>query len=151
MYDRFREDNPMDDASFEKVSRSDKPLYGPRKLLLCGFPVAVQPKFGTVLNMAELNDLSLIWVDTDKAEIRISNLLALPDGAGKGVSSELPRGIIVAGITETELHRLMAVCRQTGMKHALWAVLTPTSETWTVQELLTELQAEREALAKGEA
>jgi hypothetical protein len=39
----------MNDAKFEKVSRSDKTLYGPRKLLLCGFADAAQPKFLTVL------------------------------------------------------------------------------------------------------
>ena len=28
----------MSDAGFEKVSPSDKPMYGPRKLMVCGFP-----------------------------------------------------------------------------------------------------------------
>ncbi len=35
----------MNEAKFEKVSQSDKPLYGPRKLLLCGFSQSVQPNF----------------------------------------------------------------------------------------------------------
>jgi hypothetical protein len=32
------------------------------------------------------------------------------------------------------------------MKQALWATLTPTSETWTIQSLLTELAAEHEMM-----
>jgi hypothetical protein len=32
------------------------------------------------------------------------------------------------------------------MQPALWAALTPTSETWPLKRLLTELQAERKAL-----
>jgi len=138
----------MDDASFEKVSRSAKPLYGPRKLLLCGFPADAQPKFGVVLKMADLTNLSAVWVGSAQADTRIADLLELPDGAGGGESSGLSRAIIVSGITENELHRMMAVSRKTGMKHTLWAVLTPTSETWTIQELLTELMAEREAMQK---
>ena len=73
---------------------------------------------------------------------------ALPPGAGRGESSTLPRAIIVAGITERQLQTLMAVCRKTGMKQALWATLTPTSETWLLKQLLAELTAERKALHK---
>jgi len=32
----------MTDGEFQKVSRTDKPLYGPRKLLLCGFAADAQ-------------------------------------------------------------------------------------------------------------
>ena len=141
----------MSDASFEKVSRSAKPLYGPRKQLLCGFPPAAHPKFGAVLKMAELTDRPAVWVGSAQADTSLADLLELPDGTGRGETSALPRAINVSGITESELHRVMAFCRKTGMAQTLWAVLTPTSETWTIQELLTELSAEREALAKGEA
>jgi len=41
----------MTDAKFEKVSRTDQPLYGPRKLLLCGFSQSVQPNFNTLLEL----------------------------------------------------------------------------------------------------
>jgi hypothetical protein len=75
-------------------------------------------------------------------------LAALPNGTGKGESSVLPRAIIVAGITERQLQTLMAVCRKTGMQQALWATLTPTSETWPLRDLLPELAAERKALQK---
>jgi len=32
------------------------------------------------------------------------------------------------------------------MKAPLWATLTPTSETWTIQSLLKELAAEHKAM-----
>jgi hypothetical protein len=35
------------------------------------------------------------------------------------------------------------------MMNALWATLTPTSESWTIQQLLTELAAERKAMGKS--
>jgi hypothetical protein len=55
---------------------------------------------------------------------------------------------VVAGLTENELMRLMTVCKKTGMANALWATLTPTSEQWTVIQLLTELAAERREMQK---
>lgn len=134
--------------TFEKVTASDKPMYGPRKLLLCGFPADAQPKFKTLLKMIGLSDLPEIWVATAQAGLRLTDLLDLSDGTGEGVSSLLSRAIIVSGITEKELHTLMNACRQTGMKAALWAAVTPTSETWTLEQLLTELEAERTAMKK---
>jgi len=134
--------------TFEKVIASDKSMYGPRKLLLCGFPADVQPKFKTLLEMIGLADLPGIWLALEQAELRLTDLLNLADGTGEGVSSLLPRAIIVSGITEKELHTLMNACRQTGMKAALWAAVTPTSETWTLEQLVTELEAERTAMKK---
>lgn len=138
----------MADATFEKVTISDNPLYGPEKLILCGFSAAVQPKFAAVLGMAGLQKIPLVWAQDNQLETSLSEIAALPSGAGRDESSTLPRAIIVAGITEQQLQTLMAVCRKTGMQQALWATLTPTSETWLLIDLLAELAAEREALRK---
>ena len=139
----------MTDATFEKVSHSNKAMYGPRKLLLSGFSAAAQGKFETVLEFAGLSKLETVWVLADHADMRVSELIALPDKSGWGHSSNLPRAVIVSGLTENELQRLMTVCRKTGMKQALWAALTPTSETWPLKDLLVELSAERQAMQKS--
>ncbi len=136
----------MTDATFEKVTLSDKPLYGPEKLIVCGFAADAQPKFDIVLDMAGLKQVPLVWALERQLDTRLSELTALPPGAGRGESSALPRAIVVAGITERQLQTLMAVCRKAGMKQALWATLTPTSETWQLKELLAELLAERKAM-----
>ena len=138
----------MTDAKFEKVTRSDKALYGPRKLLLCGFPSAAQSKFDTVLEFSGLSSVPKVWVSEDQAEVVLSELLELGDAAGAGVSSSLPRAIIVAGIAEKEMIGLMTTCKKAGMTQALWATLTPTSENWTIRQLLMELAAEREAMQR---
>ena len=138
----------MAHAKFEKVGQTDKPLYGPRKLLLCGFPSGAQPKFKAVLGMIGLTAVPKIWIDTETADRLIADLLKLDDETGAGVSSALPRAIIVCGLTENELMRLITVCKKTGMTNALWATLTPTSEQWTVNQLLAELAAERDAMQK---
>ncbi len=139
----------MTDGTFEKVQHSDSRMYGPPKLLLCGFSLQVQPAFIEVLKMAGLEDTAVVWANEDNQKETLLALLALPDGAGKGRGSTLPRAIIVSGITENQLHTLMTLCRKSGMPPSLWAALTPTSETWPLGQLLNELQAERKTLSKG--
>ena len=141
-------EDKMTDATFEKITASDKPLYGPEKLIVCGFSAGVQPKFEAVVSMAGLQQVPLVWALDTQADSLLSALAALPHGTGRGASSTLPRAIIVAGISERQLQTLMTVCRETGMKQALWATLTPTSETWLLRDLLRELAAERDALKR---
>lgn len=136
----------MEKSTFQKVNRSDKILYGPRRLLLCGFPPEAQKMFGTVLESVGLSDISKVWVDKKRAAVSISELLELPDGSGSGAASGLPQAVIVAGITEAQLISLMTACKKSGMQEIMWAVLTPVSEKWTVEQLLAELAREREAL-----
>jgi hypothetical protein len=135
-----------DQSTFEKVTRSEKLLYGPRKLLLCGFGPEARKKFNFVLGTSGLADVPKVWVATQQGACPLADLLDLPDGSGSEAASALPRAVIVAGITEAQLISLMTVCRKSGMQPALWAVLTPVSERWTVEQLLLELAREREAL-----
>lgn len=138
----------MTDASFERIGRSDTTLYGERKLLLCGFPPAAQSKFKTLLGMLGMDSLPLVWAGTNDGDTLVGELMARAADSGIGFDSQMPRAIIVAGIAEKELHFLMSGCRQAGMQQALWAALTPTSETWLLKNLLRELTAERAAMAR---
>ena len=132
---------------FEKIERSNQCLFGPRKLLLCGFPASSQAKFKSLLGMLDLKELPLIWAAQGDAEKLLCDLFSQADGSGEGRGSELPRAIIAAGIEQQELHLLMNGCRQAGMQSSLWAVLTPTSESWTLSQLLAALAAESQAMA----
>jgi hypothetical protein len=135
-------------STFEKVTRSEKILYGPRRLLLCGFGAEARKKFESLIGLVGLADVPRVWVTTEQGTTPLSNLLLLADGSGAEEASALPRAVIVAGITEAQLIGLMTACKKTGMQPALWAVLTPVSESWTVGQLLAELAREREAMQK---
>lgn len=136
----------MTDDGFQKVDQSDSLLYGPRKLLLCGFPAHAQSKFMTLLKMIGLSEMPVVWVTEDQADILVAELVQLEDGAGTGSSSDLPRAIVMSGISQMELHLLMSGCRKSGMQQPLWATLTPNSETWPIRDLLKELAAEHAAM-----
>ena len=136
----------MSDGKFEKVTQSAKALYGPRKLILCGFTAGMQANFLKILEYIGLQDLGVVWAAEDRADDEIRQIMELPAGTGADSDSGLPRAIVVAGISENDLHNLMNTCRASGMKQALWAVLTPASEKWPLRQLVAELEAERTAL-----
>ena len=139
----------MNDSSpFSPVSRTSQALYGPRKLLICGFTTEGQTFLDDVISASTIPDLPLIYACSADLEISLADILSQPENTGRGKASRMPAAIVMAGITENELHQLMASYRSTGLPNPLWATLTPTSEHWTLRQLLTELSAERKALAK---
>lgn len=135
--------------TFDKVTPSEKRIYGPRKLLLCGFTAGTQSKFEAVLRMTGIADVPKVWVAAEQQQHTLAELLELSDGSGAGESSTLPRAVIVSGITQAQLLGLMSMCKKSGMTQALWACLTPVSESWPLQQLLAELAREREAMQKS--
>jgi hypothetical protein len=135
-------------GSFEKIEKSDRCLHGPRKLLLAGFVADDQTRFKTLLQTLGFPDLALVWVGEEQSETLIGDLVQLPDGSGNGRSSSLLRAVIVGGISEKELGHLITGCRKAGLQQTLWATLTPTSVTWPLQQLLTELAAEHAAMSR---
>lgn len=137
-----------DPSTFEKVTSSQKPLFGTRKLLLCGFGAEAQKKFGSLLDMVGIADVPKVWATAEQGGALLADLMALPDESGAGMASSLPRAVIVGGITQAQLIGLMNVCKKSGMHSSLWACLTPVSETWSLAQLLAELAREREAMAR---
>jgi hypothetical protein len=135
-------------SSFSPVSETSQALYGPRKLLICGFTAEGQAFLDDVITASKITDLPLIYAITSDLEIFLADILAYPKNTGRGDASRMPAAIIMAGITEKELHQLMSSYRYAGLPNPLWATLTPTSENWTLRQLLKELAAEKEALAK---
>lgn len=134
-------------AEFTRIDKSEKKMYGPRGLLVCGYPEKEREGF---LNLAEkvLGDIPVVFgVNTG-----INDLLGelFKHGSKSGITepSDLPRAVIMSGLSQKELHSLMAAYREAGLVRQLWATLTPTSETWTLKALLIELLAEAEAMSK---
>jgi hypothetical protein len=137
-----------DTSAFSRVTRTSQALYGPRKLLICGFTPEGQTLLDDVVATSTIRDLPLAYAATSDLEISLADILSRPAHTGRGEASRMPAAIIMAGITENELHLLMSSYRNAGLPNPLWATLTPTSEAWTLRQLLTELSAEREALEK---
>ena len=115
-------------------------LYGPRGLLLCGF----SPKEQKIIIklISDFSHLPVIVATAQEQGKTLNQILNLPDGHGRGKPSRMPKAIIMSGITEIELCEVMSTYRKILPKQPLWATLTPTSEKWTLKQLLHELVAE---------
>lgn len=134
-------------STFSRVTRSNNGLYGPRGLLVCGFTGDGQVAMIDLVNQTEIDPLALVFATTMDLETSLGVLFDREPLAGHREPSRMPAALIVAGITEAELHRMMEDYRNAGLPWPLWATLTPTSETWTLRALLKELAAERAAMA----
>ena len=133
----------MSEGTFQKVGKSAKTLYGPRAALVCGFSSEEQKALMAFMAGIELTDLSVVFAAEADNETLLKDLVTRPDQSGKETDSGLARAIILSGITEEELHRMLSTYRKLELPRPLWATLTPHSESWPLSALLEELQKER--------
>lgn len=134
-------------SDFSKVTGSAKKLlYGQRGALVCGYGAAEQDMLLAMLERWNLSDVPVIFAGMDDAERPVGEVLREPAGHGRGTDSPLPRAMILSGVTEKELNTIMAAWKHLGLPPQNWAALTPTSEAWTVMDLLAELDMERIAM-----
>jgi hypothetical protein len=138
----------MEQGEFQKVGKSEERMYGPLKVLVCGYPVQAQVPFLSLLEAAGLKEVPVIFVTKEDLQSSLSTLLDRSHKAGFGMDSEMTRAVIMSGFTHNDLHRLLSVYRENQLPEQLWATLTPVSEEWPVADLLEELSKEATAMKK---
>lgn len=140
-----------DSDTFSRVTHSDSRLYGPRALLVCGFSDEGQSAIIDLIQASKIDSLAVIFATSNDLAARLGELFGREAMSGRNEPSRMPAAMIMAGITEAELHQLMGRYRTAGLPWPLWATLTSTSATWSLRALLKELAAERAALAARSA
>ncbi|NCC26155.1 MAG: DUF3783 domain-containing protein [Deltaproteobacteria bacterium] len=136
------------EATFTRLGQADEPMFGPRALLVCGFPVQDQIKLLRGLSGAgSLGDLNVIFATDEDQELVISEILDREHRSGMGQVSPLARATIMSGCTEQEVHGLLNLFKTLRFTPQLMATLTPTSAQWSLEDLLTEMNRERATLA----
>jgi hypothetical protein len=138
----------MEEGTFEKVGQSEERMYGPKGILVCGYPPSEHSFFLLFMEKAGFNDRPIIFVSTEYAAKSLMELLSLPTASGMGEPSHMARALIMSGFTHNELHKIMSAYRWAELPKQFWATVTPVSEEWTAGKLLEELQHEEETLNK---
>lgn len=138
----------MSGDTFKKVGKSAKTLYGPRAVLACGFTPPEQQRLMEFLEGIDMADIPVIFATESDGDACLKDLLARPGQSGRDQACTADYAIILSGITEEELHRILSAYQSTDLPRPLWATLTPYSETWCLSDLLKELKKEREAMEK---
>jgi hypothetical protein len=130
------------------VAKPGKKPYGLRKILVCGYSA---PEQSTLLYLLEENgfsDLPVVFVSNNDSGKALKELVGSPHKSGLGENSQMNRAVIMSGLSQKELYKLMAVYHLSELPSQFWASITPVSETWSVARLLSELAAETEASKK---
>jgi hypothetical protein len=135
-------------GGFNRIERSEKKMYGPRGLLVCGYPEEERNNFIDFISTLDMEPLPVIFSVNTDIERGVGVLLTLKHKEGISGPSDLPRAVIMSGLSQDELHRLMDAYRGAGFVSQIWASLTPHNETWTLKALLIELLAEARAMRK---
>jgi len=135
-------------GTFKKVGKSKKHMYGPRKIIVCGYPIAEQNSILSLIQELKSDDIPTIFATECNLNSSLKDIMKLSDKYGLGEASNMKRAIIMSGLTQQELQKLMTAYKYAGLPSQLWASLTPISETWPLKTLLDELSAEAEAFKK---
>jgi hypothetical protein len=138
----------MSDGEFQKIQESDERMYGPKGILVCGYPPPEHRFFAMFMDKAGFSDRPIVFAKTEDAGRTLKELLGLNSGWGMGEPTDLPRAVIMSGFTQNEVHRIMVAYRQAGLPAQMWATLTPVSENWLLSDLLRELVKENEFFKK---
>jgi len=136
----------MEKGDFQKIGKSEERMYGPRKLLVCGYSAEDQGPFLSFLEALGFTDLPVVFVTQEDLQLSLKTLLTHGDKQGFGQASHMTRAVILSGVTPNDLHKLISGYRQYQLPEQLWATLTPVSEKWPIAVLLEELSNEAQAV-----
>jgi hypothetical protein len=131
---------------FKKVGSSEKIMYGPRVFIICGYTEEELERLSRLLRDLNMDDVQLAVAGEEVGEETLNSIMKNPRKDPSAPVAD--RAIIMAGITEKELKAFMDKWKKLGLPPQLWAVLTPTSENWTLNALLGELKNEAAAMKK---
>jgi hypothetical protein len=141
----------MNDNTFQKVGKTEKRMFGPPCILICGYRADEQEMILSLIETCGLSRHPVLFATEEDADMILRDIVIAESGKGRGLSSGLSRAIILSGLTEKELHSLLSTYRKEKFTPQLWATLTPVSEGWTLKALIAELTAEAAALRKKQA
>lgn len=126
----------------------------PRCALLWRFDAA-STGYEALEKAARRCGVTLRLVGNDELGCTVGDLCAGKAAATPAPLAAVPEraALIVSGLSHQtgELGRFIDLVRESGADLPLRAMVTPTSKTWTLAQLLLELNREHEAVAEGNA
>ena len=138
-----------DKGTFRPIGEGDAPMYGTPAIIIAGFEPVQQQTIRWLLNQLEMQDIPLTVLAKGDGDATVHSLTQRPDGTNMGTELKLPTTIILSGLIEKQLHRIMTAYREMPLPRPMWASVTPTSAKWTAKSLLKHLVEERMSLKKA--
>lgn len=137
----------MTQPGFKPVGQTEQRLFGPRKILVCGYSLEQQHVLLEIFaQLPEYKNLPILFARPEDTDTSLETLFSRDQSSEEGEVLASPPTIIMAGLTGKELHLFMAEHKKAMLFSPIWATLTPTSAGWTLGDLLKELGREKEAM-----
>ncbi len=89
-----------DYEKFDRIGASEKPMYGPRGLVVAGLTEDEQEAVCALVREAGMEQLPIIFVTDDVMDKTLKEVLGLQNNHGKGEPSTTRRAIIMSGFLE---------------------------------------------------
>ena len=81
----------MTEGEFQKIEASDERMYGPKGVLVCGYPPPEHRFFALFMDKAGFGDRPVIFPTNDDTGKTLKELFGLATGSGMGEPADLPR------------------------------------------------------------
>lgn len=134
--------------SFQKIDKEDTQIpQGRECILVYGFGGKDYLKLKSLCAMIGVRDI--IQIDKDMLGENIQNILDGNITKSECKESAAERAIILNAFSGQRLHTFLENFKKTGLIRPLMATVTPVSVKWSVLELITELQRERQAIERS--
>ncbi len=140
---------PAPDNTFHAVGHTDDAMHGSPAVMIAGYSAEEQQAVRQLLDAQGLTQTPVSVLARGDGDKILADLAARPDQTHFGETTTLPRTAIVSGLSERAFNALLDAYRETGLPRPMWAVLTPTSESWSARALLSELLEERRAMQQA--
>lgn len=134
--------------SFEKINQKDIERPDGREcILIYGFGGKDLEKIKGYAAMMGIRDM--IEIKKDMLDIKVGDILNDHIKVSQGEEGPKDRAIIFNAFSWKKLNAFIGNFKSTGIAQPLLATVTPTSINWPFRDLVSELQREREAIAKS--
>ena len=135
----------MSDDDFEALSEDEQAGLGPAAVLLAGFEAAEETPISQLLSGAGAPEHALIRCRVSMLDQTLHDALAEPAPGELARADQLPRVLILSGLSNRQLHAVIDGFADTGLRRPVWASATENSLQMTLKALLTHLLAEQQA------
>lgn len=102
-----------------RLKKSKKRMYGPTKLLVCGYEAPEHQAFLEFLEQLGFRSIPGIFVGQTNSHVALKELLRRDDRSGLGEDSSLKRAVIMSGFTQDNLHFLISAYRKANLPQQL--------------------------------
>jgi hypothetical protein len=91
-----------DEAQYDQIGASGKPMYGPRGMVVSGMTAEEQEAVCALVRAGGMEQLPIIFVTDELMEKTLKEVLNLQNHHGKGQPPSTRRTIIMSGFLELE-------------------------------------------------